>query len=132
MLMNNETSLCEMNTKLKTLDTLEDKVQDFEKDLERLWLHIEDKSKTINEKLDKLNDRFDNSELAEGINRDKIVELEKKCKIARLNIVSTTSIYEKQFDFFCNIQELPEEKAMDIEKIIRDFMARYCQSWRIK
>jgi len=38
-----------VNIKLNTLDTLGTKVNSFEKDLKRLWLHVEDKTKETND-----------------------------------------------------------------------------------
>ena len=73
-----EASIGQVNIKLKTLDILETKVNSFEKDLKRLWLHVEDKTKETTDKLNKVDDRVDGLELAEGLHRDRLTQLEKE------------------------------------------------------
>lgn len=67
-----ESSIGEMNIKLKTLGSLETKVNEFEKDLKKLWPHVEDKAKVLNDKLDKVDDRVEGLEIAEGLHRDRL------------------------------------------------------------
>ena len=57
-----EASIGQMNIKLKTLDTLETKVNSFEKDLKRL-LHVNDTTKDTNDKLNKVDDMVDGLKL---------------------------------------------------------------------
>jgi len=73
-----EASIGQVNIKLKTLDILETKVNSFEKDLKRLWLHVEDKTKETTDKLNKVDDKVDGLELAEGLHRDRLTQLEKE------------------------------------------------------
>ena len=43
-----------------------------------VWLHVEDKTKETNDKLNKVDDRVDGLELAEGLHRDRLTKLEKE------------------------------------------------------
>lgn len=119
-----DSRLCDVNKKLKTLDTLESKVNDFDRELKRLRLHVEDKSKATNEKLNKVDERVDNLELAEGLNRDKLTQLEKE----NTKLQDTVSYLQSQSMrnnlIFCNIKEEPNEKTSDTETIIRDFLVK--------
>ena len=58
-LMKIESSLSQVNKKLEKHETLESKVTEFDKELKRKWLYVEDNSKSTNEKLDKFDDRVD-------------------------------------------------------------------------
>ena len=58
-LMKIESSLSQVNKKLEKHETLKSKVTEFDKELKRKWLYVEDNSKSTNEKLDKFDDRVD-------------------------------------------------------------------------
>lgn len=121
-LMKIESSLNDVNTKLKKLDTLEVKVNDFDKELKRLWVHVEDKTKITNDKINTIDERVEGLEFAEGLSRDKLTQLEEQNEKLKDTISYLQSQSMRNNLVFCNIKENPDEKPLDTEEIIRHFM----------
>lgn len=119
-----ENKIGNVEEKLKTLDKLEAKVDNFEKDLKKLWLHMEAANKSVNEKISKLDDRVDNIEMTEGQQQSKLHQLEtENCKL-RDSISYLQSQSMRNNLVFCNIDEVPNEKPDETEKVLREFMVK--------
>jgi len=69
-----------------------------------VWLHVEDKTKETNDKLNKVDDRVDGLELAEGLHRDRLTQLEKENSKLHGTISYLQSQSMRNNLFFCNIK----------------------------
>ena len=102
--------------KLKTLDKLENTVYAFEKDMKNMWSCLDKFTKKTDEKIQKADERLDNLEFTAGERYDEIKQLEKEN-----NKYSQSQSMRNNLSF-CNIEELQNDKTVETEKVVRDFM----------
>jgi vacuolar-type H+-ATPase subunit I/STV1 len=114
--------ITDMDKRLSTLESLEKKVDNFDKELKKLWLHIDSKVKAGDEKIDKITDRVESVELATGLNNDKLQQLEQENKTLKDSISYLQSQSMRNNLIFGNIEESPGEKPQDTEQKIRSFL----------
>lgn len=67
----------DVETKLGALDLLEKKVSNFEKELKSIWLAIDDRAKKLEERVAKIEDKVDGTDIGVAMMSSKVTELEK-------------------------------------------------------
>ena len=70
--------LATMERKLGAIESLERKVVDFEKELKKVWVALEDRVKRTDERVAKLEDRVDATDIVVGIVDSRVADLEKR------------------------------------------------------
>ena len=90
-LSNIDTKLTEVNMRLRTLDTVEKKIDDFDIELKKMRISFDKEQKATNDKLENLDTRTDNIDFIVGETQDRMTELENensKLKDTILNLKS--------------------------------------------
>ena len=118
--MNNK--LNQMDERLNTLESLDKRVDGFDKELRKLWLFIESSSKATNEKVDKVETRVSSTEVDLEGARSKIADLEIENIRMKEEVNYMKSQSMRNNLIFGNIDEVPSEKPAKTEEIIRNFM----------
>jgi len=70
--------LATMERKLGVIESLERKVGDFEKELRKVWVALEDRVKRTDERVAKLEDRVDATDIGVGLVDSRVADLEKR------------------------------------------------------
>jgi len=114
--------LNDMDDKLKKLDGLEKKVDSFDKDLKKLWLHIDTFTKETRDKITMVDHKVDSVDIELEGARKRIADLEKdKTKMKDdMNYMQSQTMRNNLI--FGNIPEEANETPVRSEKIIRDFI----------
>lgn len=114
--------LGDMESKLKTLDTLEKKVDKFDAEFKKLWTVVHDKDKATAERISKVESLTDSTQFSVGLANDKIAQLEKQKSTMKeeLNYLQSQSMRNNLI--FSNISEERNETNERSEQILRDFM----------
>ena len=111
-----------VDLKLKTLDILEKKVDNFENDLKKMWLNIHENKKCTDEKINKLEDRVEVVEYAGSRNDSKLEDLQKINTELKGEISYLKSQQMRNNLLFGGVPEIPNEKPIDTERILRKHM----------
>lgn len=91
--------------KLNTLDQLEKKVSGFEKELKSIWAAVEDRSKRMEERVTKLEDKVDGADIGAGLLASKVDELEKARDSLREEVTYLKSQSMRNNLIFTNVPE---------------------------
>jgi len=94
-----------MEKKLGALDTLEKKVSDFDKELKKLWVAMEDRAKRGDERLDRLEDRVDGTVIGVARVESRLADLEKQREELRDDMTYMKSQSMRNNLVFTNIPE---------------------------
>lgn len=97
--------LCTMEKKLNSLDTLEKKVSSFEKELNKMWVAIEDRIKCTDAKLDGLVDRIETHDVEAALMTERVSRLEKQRDDLRDDVAYLKSQSMRNNLVFTNIPE---------------------------
>ena len=92
-LANIDMKLTELNRRLQTLDIVEKKIDDFDKELKKMYTTCEDRNKKMNEKVTRLDERSDTLDFLVEETQNRVEELEKenmKLKDTIMNMKSDT------------------------------------------
>ena len=92
-LANIDMKLTEVNRRLQTLDIVEKKIDDFDKELKKMYTTCEDRNKKMNEKVTRLDERSDTLDFLVEETQNRVEELEKenmKLKDTIMNMKSDT------------------------------------------
>jgi len=112
--------ICNMDKRLSTLDSLEQKVSNF--DNEKLWLFVQDNAKSNSNAVNKANDRVDNVELALGQAKSQIDQLQQQNEKLQDNLNYLTSQSMRNNLVFSNVFEQQHERPVQTENILRGFL----------
>jgi hypothetical protein len=105
--------------KLKTLDNLEKKVDNFENDLKKMWLNIHENKKCTDDKINKLEERVEVVEFSGSSSDSKIEDLQKSNTELKGEISYLKSQQMRNNLLFGGVPEIPNEKPADTEQILR-------------
>ncbi|KAH3768337.1 hypothetical protein DPMN_169549 [Dreissena polymorpha] len=114
--------LNDMDSRLKTLEGLEKKIDNFDKDLKKLWAHMDTVTKDTRDKVDRVENKIDSVGVDIERAKRKILDLEKDNSKLRedMNYVQSQSMRNNLI--FGNIPEEPNETPIKCEQLVRDFM----------
>lgn len=117
-----ESRLDKLDNKMKTLENVEQKIDDFDKELKKLWVYVKDNMATNSENTTKLGEQVDNVELAMGLAQDKIVHLEKENGKLKDNMLDLQSRSMRDNLVWGGIDDDPNETPQQTEAKVRQFM----------
>ncbi len=112
---------------MKTLEKVEQKIDDFDRDLKKLWVFVKDNMAASNEKTSKLESQVENVELSVGFAHDKLLSLEKENKQLRDSVVDIQARSMRDNLVWGGIHDDRNETQQQTEDKIRGFM---CEVWR--
>ena len=115
--------LMQVNNKLLTLDTVERKINDFDKELKKIWVSLEDKTKCTDEKVVRLSDRTDDLEFNFTLSESKIKELERENALLKETIINVKSDALRDSLIIGGIQEKASETEAETTQQVREFMS---------
>lgn len=118
-----ELKLTDMDKRLVTLESLEKKVDGFDKELRKLRLHIDETQKQASERLEKAEGRMFEIEIETGAAKKRIDELERERVSLKESVTYLQSQSMRNNLIFGNIEEEPQEKPERTEVIVRKFMS---------
>ena len=115
--------LNDMDSRLKTLEGLEKKIDNFDKDLKKVWAHMDTVTKDTRDKVDRVENKIDSVGVDIERAKRKILDLEKDNSKLRedMNYVQSQSMRNNLI--FGNIPEEPNETPIKCEQLVRDFMS---------
>lgn len=123
-LKNIESRLSAVETRLKSLDSLENKVDKFDQEMKKLWTYIHDNQNRTDERLRKVEDMTESANFNLGLMNDKVVTLEKEREGIRDDLAYLQSQSMRNNLVFGNIFEAPSETPAETEDILRGFMEK--------
>ncbi|XP_052812861.1 uncharacterized protein LOC128240302 [Mya arenaria] len=94
-----------MEKKLNKIETLERKVMDFEKDIKKIWVALEDRVKRTDERVGKLEDKVDSVDVEAAQMADRMATLEKQREELRDDVAYLKSQSMRNNLIFTNIPE---------------------------
>ncbi|XP_052820392.1 uncharacterized protein LOC128246240 [Mya arenaria] len=97
--------LSEMEKKLGTIEVLERKVTDFEKELRKVWVALEDRAKRTDERVMRLEDRVESVDMGTGLLSSRVAALEKQREELRDDLTYMKSQSMRNNLVFTNITE---------------------------
>ncbi|KAH3768515.1 hypothetical protein DPMN_169729 [Dreissena polymorpha] len=114
--------LNDMDARLKTLEGPEKKIDNFDKDLKKLWAHMNTVTKDTRDNVDRVENKIDSVGVDIERARRKILDLEKDNSKLRedMNYVQSQSMRNNLI--FGNIPEVSNETPIKCEQLVRDFM----------
>lgn len=104
--------LASIESKLGTLDVLEKKVTNFEKELSKVWVALGDNTKITNERVNHVENRVDLVDMETVLLSTRVADLEKERDELREDLTYMKSQSMRNNLIFTNI---PEESGTDIE-----------------
>ena len=111
-----------MDSKLQKLEVVEKKIDSFDSELKKLWLHIDKINKTTSDRLLKTEEKLETTEFAVGVASDQITRLEEE----NVKLKDTMSYLQSQSMrnnlIFGGISESRFEKNEETEAKLRSFM----------
>lgn len=122
ILGNIERRISDMDKRMATLESLEKKVDSFDIELKKIWLYIDSKTKSMDDKIGKIQDQVDSVEMVAGFGQDRMQQLEQENKVLKESITYLQSQSMRNNLIFGNIEESPNEKPKDTEVKVRDFL----------
>lgn len=111
-----------MEKRLETLDKVEKKVDDFDKELKKLWVHITDQNTKITDKVTAVEDKSDNVALAVGLAQDKIQELESANEKLKSSLTDIEAQSMRNKLVFGGLEEDENESPTRTEAKLRQFL----------
>jgi hypothetical protein len=114
--------LSSVDKRLISLEKLEMKVENFDKEMKKLWVYIEDKSKKSDERIEKIENKTESTDFSLGLVNDKMIQLEKEKENLHDELVYLQSQSMRNNLVFGNIPEAPTEDSDETEKNLRNFM----------
>ena len=85
------------------MESLEQKVDSFDRELKKLWTFISDKSKKTDERLDKVEDKVESVDFSVGQMKDQVIQLEKERNSLKDEVVYLQSQSMRNNLVFTNI-----------------------------
>ncbi|XP_052762354.1 uncharacterized protein LOC128204998 [Mya arenaria] len=104
--------LCVMEKKLNSIEALERKVTDFEKDLRKLWIALEDRVERTDDRVNKLEDKVESADVDASVMAERVTMLERQREELRDDIAYLKSQSMRNNLVFTNI---PEDNATGSE-----------------
>jgi hypothetical protein len=117
--------LVSMEAKLGTLKILEEKVTNFEKELARVWVALDDRCKKTTERVERVEDRVDTVDMGAALLSSRVAELEKERSELRDDLTYMQSQSMRNNLVFTNIPEADgtENETADVsEKKLRQHL----------
>jgi hypothetical protein len=111
-----------MDVKLQSLEALEKKVDSFENELKKIWLHVHDSTKSNDEKVMKIDERVQNVEFAVVDKDDQIEKLLNENIKMKDEVVYLKSQSMRNNLIFGGIKEEKNEKPEETERILRNHL----------
>ena len=111
-----------MDKRLGALESLEKKVDNFDRELKKLWVVIGDSNKKSDERLTSVEDKAETADFNLGLANDKIVTLEKQRDKLKEDVVYLQSQSMRDNLIFSNITEGTGESVETTEVILRNFL----------
>ena len=115
-------TLSNVNKRLETLDIVEKKVNEFDKELKNLWIHIKDNNDKLDTKIQKVETAVDDHAFAIGNAADKIESLESANAALKDEMVYIQSQSMRNNLVFSGIEEDKNETPELTERKLRDFL----------
>lgn len=122
MLSKIELRLADMDSRLETLNSLEKKVDGFDKELKKLWGHIDRISTASEERFDRAEGRVFTVEMDTAAATKRIEQLEKERQNLQDSVTYLQSQSMRNNLIFGNIDEEANEKPERTEQILRTFL----------
>ena len=116
------TYLRQMDKKLNKLDTLEEKVSNFDSELKKLWLFVQSEFKENKDAMSKVTERIDTLEFSLGLAQDNITQLTKEKAKVNDSLLYVQSQSMRNNLIFTGITEGINEKPEVTESKLRTFM----------
>lgn len=111
--------LSNVESKLNALDSLEKKVEGFDREMKKIWCALEDRQKKTDDKIRNIEEKAESTDFAVGQASSKIVELEKTCETFKEDFAYLKSQSMRNNLIFTNIPESANESAAETEDKIR-------------
>ncbi|KAH3898163.1 hypothetical protein DPMN_022382 [Dreissena polymorpha] len=114
--------LKDMDKSLKRIESLEIKVDNFDKELKKVWLHLDKFTNEISDKVNRVEHKVDSVDIELEGARRRIADLERdKDKLKEdMNYVQSQSMRNNLI--FGNISEVQDETPAKTEQIVREFI----------
>ena len=109
-----------LDRRLVKLECLDSKIDKFEAEMKKLWLHINDENKKMGERVHNVEEKVDATDFSLGLMSDKVIHLEKERDLLKDEVVYLQSQSMRNNLIFGNIPEADQRE--DTEQVVRDFM----------
>lgn len=110
------------HTAIDKLEKLEKKVDNFDSEIKKLWLFVQDNVTKTNDRLSKVEEMVDSTDFSLNNTTDKIVQLQKDNDVLKNELVYLQSQSMRNNLLFGGIEEAPTETLDDQENTIRNFL----------
>ena len=117
-----EGRLSNMDKRLGALEELKSKVDGFDKELKKLWVFVDEKSKKTDEQVTRVEEKVERCDFSLALANDKVLSLEKEKATLKENIVYLQSQSMRNNLTFSNIPEPQTESNEEVEERLRLFM----------
>lgn len=114
--------LLNMEKRLGKLEILEKKVDNFEREMSRLWTQIQEQNKKSNERLSVVEDRVESADFNLGLTNEKVISLEKENNSLKEDFIYLQSQSMRNNLIFANIEEAPSGVQENTEEKLRSFL----------
>ncbi|XP_060568531.1 uncharacterized protein LOC132727137 [Ruditapes philippinarum] len=111
-----------MEKKLDKLDVLEQKVNNFEKEINKVWTNIQDQNKKIEERFMVVEEKAESSDFNLGLTNDKLITMQRENNALKDDIVYLQSQSMRNNLVFANIDESPSGVLENTEQKLREFL----------
>lgn len=117
-----ESRLTQFDEKMKTLEKVEKKIDHFDKELNKIWVYVNDNLASNSAKTSQLEDQVGNVELSMGLAQDKLSHLEKENGRLKDSMIDLQARSMRDNLVWGGIGDDPNETNQQTESKIRDFI----------
>lgn len=117
-----EGRLTKMDNRLGALEELKKKVDDFDKDMKKLWITIEDKTKKLDEKVSVVEERVECCDFTLAATNEKVIALEKERDSLKGDVVYLQAQSMRNNLIFGNVEEAEEGTYEVCEHTMKAFL----------
>lgn len=127
-----ESKFVNLDKRLEKLETLDKKIDSFEAEMKKLWVHVNDKNRQIEDRVIRVEEKTDSTDFSLGVVNEKVTNIEKERDILRDEVIYLQSQSMRNNLMFGNIpeadlQEVSETATSAVlpentEQVLRDFL----------
>ena len=117
-----DSKIVNIELKLQKLDTLEEKVNNFDRELKKLWTYVYDGNKDTSEKFNSFEERFSNVEMSSAQTESHIDHLRSENVKLKDSLTYLQSQSMRNNLLFCGIDESSNETPSESESKVRTFL----------
>jgi DNA repair exonuclease SbcCD ATPase subunit len=115
-----EAKVTDIDKRIGKLEMLDSRIDKFEEEIKKVWLHVSEQNKKISERLNSVEEKADATDFSLGLLNDKVLHLEGERNSLREEVVYLQSQSMRNNLIFGNIPEA--DQGEDTERVVRNFL----------